>query len=161
MTKLGLMPLKAHRGSEHRHMWTVDPLARGPEHGSDGRACSSLGLAGDLESVTLIERDALGIWGIQIHRQMILVDDREAMLHQFAAEAPSLHGPVDTKPCQVPMRESRVCVVHLAEDGEGVVVLCGRDRLREHGDMALPSTSTRGGSQMATAENSPSCQTVS
>ena len=109
-------------------------LRRCQKHGNDGRACSSLRLARDLESVTFIERDAPGIRGVEIHRQMILVDDREAMLHQFAAEAPSLHGRVDAEPCQVPMRESRVCVIHLAEHGKGVLVLCGRDGLREHGD---------------------------
>jgi hypothetical protein len=50
-------------------------LARGPQHGDDRRASSSLGFAYDREPVALVERYVPGIGGIEIRGQMIFIDD--------------------------------------------------------------------------------------
>ena len=105
-------------------------LPGSPQHEPDRRTISGLRLAGDLEPVTLIERDVLWIGGFEIRRQMIRVNDPEAMLQQVSTETPSLHGSVDAEPRKVPVRESRMGCVHLSEDRKAVRVLRWCDACR-------------------------------
>jgi hypothetical protein len=63
---------------------------RSTGHERNRRALSNLRPAGDLETVTLVERDCSWIRGFEIGRKMIVIDGPKAVLYQFATETLTL-----------------------------------------------------------------------
>src|ERR1700730_3366080 len=90
--------------------------------------------ARDLEPVTLVEGDVAWIGGFEIGREVIRIDDSEALFHQLATESLSLQGSVDAKPRQVPVRKARMGFAQLGDDRKGVRMLGRCDALGEHRD---------------------------
>ena len=87
-------------------------LLRGSEHEGDGRAGAGLCHVGDSEPLTLVERDGAWVESLEVSGQMTLVDHRQTPLEQLAPEAAPLHGEVDAKPGQIPVRILGVRLIH-------------------------------------------------
>jgi hypothetical protein len=78
-------------------------LPRSSQHERDRRARSGKRVAGDHETMTLVEGDGARVGGFEIEGLAGGVDDLQAVLLHLAAKPCALQGDVDREPRQIPM----------------------------------------------------------
>ena len=85
-----------------------------PQHACDRRAAPGLRLPGDLEAEALVEADSARIRGLQVRGQVTVVNGSQARSKYLRPEPASLHGRINAKPRQIPMRIGWMSFLHLA-----------------------------------------------